>query len=130
MTSIEIINDMARSADAYTPDAPDSAGARFLGSLHSALCEAAEWGRIAAPGEHTESGEYAEDVISEIAYAATPTYTHELMMAYVDLGAYREDVDDWGRADNGEEWARHSLEQMAFRAAFEWVENYLAENND
>lgn len=76
---------LARLADCMDPDSNESAGARFLERVEADYLEAVEDERY--DGDETPH---------EIADNAVPVYTHERWQAFVDLGAYQEDVTELG----------------------------------
>ena len=80
-------NQLAHRADCYSPDSPDSPGAEYLGRVRDAVLELAE--------RHDN----ADDIMDEIHEAvdgAISVGTHEQWQAFVDLGAYEVDTDDYG----------------------------------
>ena len=80
-------NQLGYSAGCYTPDGPDSPGARYLGRVRDAVLEL------------VERHDNADDIMDEIHEAvdgAIPVGTHEQWQTFVDLGAYEVDTDDYG----------------------------------
>ena len=79
---------LARLADCMDPDTAESAGATFLISVLDAVLDAVEHGASA--------DDLMEDVGHEIADAAPSIYTAERFREFTDLGAWQEDVDQFG----------------------------------
>lgn len=80
-----------------TPDSDSSPGADWLYWLHNAVSEAWDSGRFGP-----DSGEDETDVISEIADAHIPIYTHNRWQVFTDLCLYSEDVELYGDTDNAD----------------------------
>ncbi|QDK03791.1 OCR-like antirestriction protein [Streptomyces phage Werner] len=86
---------LAREADTMEPDDHNSAGALFLASVRDSVIERVEW-----EVEHNELTlvEAAEEVrdgdaLGEIADGAPSVYTYDAWKQFVDLGAFREDLE-------------------------------------
>ena len=97
----EVLMGLLLNSECFTPDSVDpdnySAGAEFMDTVALSLIEAIEYARILPNEEKCGDGEYREDVISEIAAGSVPVLTHEMWMAFVDLGAYSS---EWDEADS------------------------------
>jgi hypothetical protein len=68
---------------------------------------------------------------SEIADSGPSVYTHACWSQFVDLGAYREDISEWGEPDGSdlESIARLALYMVADRLARAIIE-YVADTID
>lgn len=87
---------LALRADCSSPDSTESAGARFLLSVQDAVNEQwdnnhADW-REDQPSDST----WWNDLVHEIADAAPDVYTYKKWCEFVDLGAWQEDLSDYG----------------------------------
>lgn len=83
---------LARMADCLDPDGRATPGAEFLYSVAHATAEAIEY-----KGEDFDPDTFNDDgMIDQIADGAPSVYTHERWQQFVDLGAYREDAEDFG----------------------------------
>lgn len=83
-TDTHTVWELARLAGCMDPDNAESPGARFLSRVADDYREAIadEW--------------YDDDSPHEIADSAVPVYTHERWQVFVDLGAYQEDISEYG----------------------------------
>lgn len=77
-------------AGCLAPDTDDSPGADFLSSVRASVVES--WGYVSDPTSEDE----AADAIRGIADNAPSVYTHRRWEEFVDLGAYREDLSEFG----------------------------------
>ena len=77
---------LARDADCYSPDGPESPGAVFLTGVRDDMVE-----RIESANDGTGLLLDMSDDVSEVADAAVPTYIRDLWATFVDLGAWDED---------------------------------------
>lgn len=81
---------LAREANSYSPDDETSPGGEFLDSVRTAFVEAVEY--LTEPD--------ADDIRNldpfEYVDGSVPVYTSNLWRTFVDLGAYNEDVSEWG----------------------------------
>lgn len=128
---------MADAAEAFDPDTiaeregeDDSPGAVFLRSVWRATLEAVETAREEGVA-WSDLAEHLTDAFHEIADAAPDVYTHTRWREFVDLGAYREDLSEWGPIDPEDierAVAGVALYQMADRLARAIVEE-LAEQD-
>lgn len=80
-------NDLARLADCGTPGTLDGTGAKFLESIRDALVE--EW---------SGPGSISDRFMSELCDGAPSVYTSELWLQFVEVSAYREDLEELGAA--------------------------------
>ena len=80
---------LSRLADCATPDNPNSPGAAFLLDVADDYRRAAE----DRPDTHPEDLPY--DIADEATLRLESRGTHGLILAAVDLCAYREDIDDY-----------------------------------
>jgi hypothetical protein len=71
------------------PDAPNSAGGKFLTAVRDTYVEHVEY-----KGEDFDPSEDIGDVAHEIADGAPDVYTHTRWMEFVDIAAYHEDISD------------------------------------
>lgn len=86
-------NQLSTDAGCFSPDDPDSPGALLLTGVRDDLVERIESGQI------TVGGDANEDEVREIADAAPDVYTHKRWQEFVDLGAYQEDISEYGEPD-------------------------------
>lgn len=107
---------LARLADCLDPDTEDSPGARFLCRVRDSVIE--DWERLT---EHDSDPDY-DGAVSEIADACVPTYTADLWTTFVDLGAYREDVTEFGPIKSMDKAARDALYIIANGLVYALVE--------
>ena len=80
---------LARLADCATPDNPNSPGAAFL------LEVAADYARAVDDRPDTDPDDLPFTIADEACYRLESRGTHGLILAAVDLCAYREDVSDY-----------------------------------
>lgn len=91
---------LATLADCYSPDTWDSPGARFLARIAR---DVADYVADDADGARDTIGELTDgDAAHEIADGAVPIYTHDRWATFVDLGAYNEDVTEFGEPDGSD----------------------------
>ena len=90
---------LASMAECSGPDSHESEGALFLKRVRDSFVEALEWeaqdnGDMtpAQMAEHLRDGE----ALSEAADGAPSVYTFTLWQQFTDLGAWQEDLDEWG----------------------------------
>ena len=81
---------LQRLAECMTPDSKESAGSVFLARVRDDVVERVD----DYPAEDFERE--TEDLAHEIADAAVPVYTGEKWATFTDLGAWEEDVSDFG----------------------------------
>ena len=79
---------LASMAECSTPDSHESDGAGFLTSTVEALAESVRWDR------ENDGGQDIGDIIAETADGSVPVYTGRLWDAFVDLGAYQQDITE------------------------------------
>lgn len=77
------LSELVERADCAWPDEQDSRD--FLYGIHDACLEQLQY-----------KTPYWQDMASEIADNAVPVYTHQRWRMFVDLGAYNEDLTDFG----------------------------------
>ena len=80
---------LSRLADCATPDNPNSPGAAFL------LEVADDFRRAADERPDTDPDDLPHEIADEACYRLESRGTHGLILAAVDLCAYREDVTDY-----------------------------------
>jgi hypothetical protein len=116
---------LANEADVMSPDSRDSAGSGMLDSVRSATIDAIDY----ADTDSTDDIRAIET--SEIADSGPSVYTHACWSQFVDLGAYREDISEWGEPDGSdlESIARLALYMVADRLARAIIE-YVADTID
>jgi hypothetical protein len=101
---------LAGLADCADPDGPNSPGAKFLRSVAHSVAEGIAYGTD------------LEDLVWETADSCVPIYTHELWLTFVDLCAYREDIENNTGDSDMEHQARIALYQIGERLAQALVE--------
>lgn len=99
--------EIASRVETLTPDTLTSAGARFLTTAYAAAVEGIRFA--------VENGDDLDDLRAEVADSCVPVYTHDKWEAFVDLGAYREDVSDFTTASNLDSMAGIALYLIAGR---------------
>lgn len=103
------------------PDSNTSPGAQFLRLIEDGATEAAETADVA---------DDLSDAAHQIADVCVPIYTHQLWQTFVDLAAYREDLDDiGGTTGDMERDAMAALYMIGNRLAMALLEE-LTETND
>lgn len=101
-----------------SPDRPDSAGAVFLLAVQAGVNDAIEYaGTI----------DDIDDTAHEIADAAVPVYTHELLVTLVDLAAYAVDTSEFGAPATMDQAAGWALYTVALRIAAALLADELEE---
>lgn len=102
---------LASDADCASPDNSESPGALFLVRVRDSVLEHVE----AIRDKRDDFGSEFEYVgmDAEIADSSVPIYTHDLMLTYVDLAAYNEDVSDFGAPTDGIQHAQFALYTVA-----------------
>lgn len=112
--------ELARIAGCASPDSRTSPGAEILREVRDAVVERWEAGRFDWDSSNADG-----DLIDECAAEGIiPTYVHERMMLFVDLGAYAESNDHtqhghW--SGTFEDMAAEAIEQITYRAASAYV---------
>ncbi|AKY03748.1 OCR-like antirestriction protein [Streptomyces phage Lannister] len=125
---------LAGDAETLDPDSHTSAGAQFLTSVRDATIERIEW---AVENDGLTLVEAAEDfrdgdAIGEVADGAPSIYTHQVWQEFVDLGAYREDLEPHDlNGDDLSKIAGIALYHVAWRLASVLAEEIIdnAEEN-
>jgi hypothetical protein len=87
---------LASLADCYSPDSIESPGARFLAGVAESVAEYL----TAGEGPNADAVASLDDAAHEIADSAVPIYTHDRWATFTDLGAYNEDVTEYGAMDD------------------------------
>ena len=101
-TSLEhTANGLAYIADCYSPDSTTSAGAALLLSVQDSV--------NCADITPQDTEDTMEDIVHEIADGAPDVYTHQMWLEFIDLGAYQEDVTEYGEPESMEHGARVAL---------------------
>lgn len=91
---------LARMADTYSPDRPDSPGAEFLLNVQSATREALDWQTEQEGQSLAEAIEHVRDErTNELADGAVPVYTFARWATFIDLGAWQADISDYANGD-------------------------------
>lgn len=111
---------LAARADVAEPDTEGSAGADFLRRVESAVDDVLQY------GEGADIDDY-RDGITEQADSCVPVYTHQRWAAFVDLGAYGEDIDELGQPGDLTTAAGYALYLIAERLLTALVEDVLDE---
>ncbi len=91
---------LARMAECYDPDSLTSPGGRWLQIVESAASDLADY-------------DDQEDGMHEVADSLVPIYAAEVWAVFVDLGAYQQDVDDYGPITDMEKGAQIALYMIA-----------------
>jgi hypothetical protein len=123
---------LADGAGCYSPDSPDSPGARFLRSVQDATREAVLWA-----AEYDTDGDLLhavdnvkDDTAHQVADDAVPIYTHELWSTFADLGAYEEDPSEYGPVTDMGRAAGVCLYMIAERLVHALLSEYEAHAQD
>ena len=102
------IYELASLAECASPDSGDTPGAYFLVGVAQSVADAYAFDRT----------QDVDDVVAEVADDAPSVYTDTMWREFVDLAAYREDLDELGVTDGGlEPQARICLYMIAERLA-------------
>lgn len=109
----------ANGADCGIPDDGLSPGAKFLEGIRDEVLERIAYLEL-EPGDEVDMADAGID--HEIADGAVPIYTHQLMLTYVDLMAYQEDITDLGQPTDGIQYARWALYAIGSRLIAALVE--------
>lgn len=96
------VNELAGMADVVSPDSATSPGGEWLDLVARSMDDLAGYDDI-------------EEGITEIADGCVPIYTHNRWQVYVDLGAYTEDVTEFGPIEDMEQAAGIALYLIAER---------------
>ena len=112
---------LARMAGCSDPDSLTSSGARWLSRFPSAAQEILDY---AQPDSDVE------DAIHEQADSMVPVYTGEMWAVFVDVGAYDEEVSDYGPIDNMENAAHIALYLIGRRLLSELIETAREDDDD
>jgi hypothetical protein len=88
---------LASLADCASPDSIESPGAVFLARVARDVTDYVSDAEDADPRDALAN---VSDWSHGIADSAVPVYTHERWATFVDLGAYNEDVSDYGAMDD------------------------------
>lgn len=108
---------LAGVADTFTPDTLESSGAEFLTRVRDSVVESLLW-ELEKQGEGAELAALIEswrdgEAPFEIADDAPSVYNHERMKQLVDLGAYMDDVSEFGESKDIITAAGYALYQVA-----------------
>lgn len=118
---------LAHMAGCMDPDSVDSPGARWLQRVADDAEELVE-------EAETSDLDGLADSIHERADSAVPIYTHERFQVFVDLAAYREDLDDLGGTTGDMEKdagvALYLIAERLMREVIEEITNTLAADDD
>lgn len=124
---------LARMADTYSPDSSTSPGTIWLKRVRDDLAERVEYESDSYPelspaelAEHVRDG----DIVHEVADGMVPIYNHDRMQVLVDLGAYLEDISDYGEPEDVLTAAGWSLYVVAERLAVTLLEEVAEELED
>jgi hypothetical protein len=106
------VYELAQRVGCLNPDSKTSPGAEFLELVANYV-------------EDIEN----EDHISELADSLVPVYTHHMWLTFVDLGAYNEDVTEFGPIEDLTKAAMVALYMIAHRLlSILWAEKGENEN--
>ena len=122
---------LAGMADSYSPDSLESVGAQFLTGIRDAVVESLLY-KLDQQDAEIELSDIVEswrdgDDYFEVADSAPSIYNHQRMLEMVDLGAYLEDVSEFGESPDVLTAAGYALYAVARRlvdALLESVEEF------
>ena len=103
---------LAGEADCSSPDSVDSIGARFLTNVRDAVLDLCATRYAVDLDRIDDNGS-----VTEIADGAPSVYTYTLWQQFTDLGAWTEDVTEFGELTDMEQGARVALYMIADRLA-------------
>jgi hypothetical protein len=112
--------DLTDLADCADPDYGDSPGAQYLRAVRDSVLE---W------WEDERDTSDPDEASHERVDSLVPIYNHERWTTFVDLAAYHEDLDDFGRPDDMTDAAGVAL-YLVGRRLFEALAQELADAKD
>jgi hypothetical protein len=121
---------LANEADCSSPDSVDSVGACFLSNVRDAALELCAG--LVQLNATTDEFDRIDDngSLTEIADGAPSVYTYTLWQQFTDLGAWTEDVTEFGEITDMEDGARVALYMIADRLAHVIVDAIAEAAND
>lgn len=96
-------------ADTFSPDSLESPGAEFLDSVKRSALETWDYNPKIDESD-------VDAIAADQTDACVPVYTHSMWSTFIDLGAYNEDVDNYGDMGDMAAYALHLIAERLFIA--------------
>lgn len=114
---------LAREAECMDPDSDETAGAKFLYHVRDRVAELIE----EHPGSTVDD---LGDSITELADGAPDVYTYTRWLEFVDLGAWQEEIGEYGEPEDLTAAAGIALYMIAERLAVALIGQYSEDGEE